>query len=201
VSRGTHRLVSRSPLLGLTVFLVLSAAALCAAACGDSEPATSTSVATVQETATSAAPSTVPATSPATSEQPPDTAPADTAPTETTAVSEVPVVELGNADNGHEVVLNPGDRVRINLKPYVNDQVKSVRWDYMPIVVQETDSGSEIISEVVVEAWLELEAAIVGPVTVRAAYEYPYGTVKTVWVAYLIVEEPEEEEEEAADGK
>jgi hypothetical protein len=188
----------------LTVFLVLSAAALCAAACGDSEPVTTTSIATVQETATSAVSSTVPATSPATSEQPTDTAPPDTAPldtvtTETTAVSGTSVVELGNADNGHEVVLNPGDRVRISLKPYVNDRVKSVRWEYMPIVVQETDSGSEIISEVVVEAWLELEAAIVGPVTVRAAYEYPYGTVKTVWVVYLIVEEPEEEEE--ADGK
>jgi Flp pilus assembly protein TadG len=184
----------------LAVLIVLSAAALSAAACGDSEPTTSASVATVQETATSAAPSTVPATGPATSEQPTDTAPTDTVTTtETTAASEAPVVELGNADNGHEVVLNPGDRVRITLNPYVNDFVKSVRWNYVPIVVQETDSGSEIISEVVVEAWLELEASILGPVTVRAEYEYPHGTVRTAWVVYLIVEEPEEEED--ADGK
>ena len=126
MSIGTHRLVTRKSLLGLTAFLVLSAAALCAAACGDSEPVTSTSIATVQETATSGVSSTVPATSPVTSEQPTDTAPPDTVATETAEVGAAPVVELGNADNGHEVVLNPGDRVRISLKPYVNDQVKSV---------------------------------------------------------------------------
>jgi hypothetical protein len=177
--------------MGSVALLVLSVVALCTTACGDDTPTTSTSVAAVAKTTTSTAPSATPTSSPTTEQT------ADTEVTETSVVSEVPAIELGNNDSGREVVLNLGDHVRIDLKPYINDQVKSVLWNYVPIVVQETDSGATVISDVVVECWLELEAVFTGPVTVRAEYEYPYGTVSTAWVVYLIVREPEEEAPEA----
>ena len=42
---------------------------------------------------------------------------------------------------------------------------------------------------------MELEATVVGPVSVRARYEYVSGIVATPWVCYLIVAEPEPETE------
>jgi hypothetical protein len=107
--------------------------------------------------------------------------------TETTTVSEPRALNLDESDNGREVALHVGDRVRIELKPNVNHRVRSVAWDFEPIVVQERDSGSEKAGDRVVGCWLELEAAVAGLVTVRAQYEYKFGTVKTTWVVYFRV--------------
>jgi hypothetical protein len=107
--------------------------------------------------------------------------------TETTAVSEPPALNLDNGDNGREVVLHVGERMRIDLTPKAVDRVQSVKWNYEPIVVQEKDSGADKANDAVVGAWLEVEAVVAGPATVRAAYEYPGGTVKTVWVVYVTV--------------
>lgn len=118
------------------------------------------------------------------------TLPAESPATETSAVGGSAVRTVGENDSGKEIILRVGDRVRIELQPFVNDRVKSVKWNYEPIVVREVDTGTEVVSDVVIECWLELEATIVGPVTVRAEYEYPYGTKQTAWVAYFIVREP-----------
>jgi len=103
---------------------------------------------------------------------------------------EAPAVLLGKAESGHEVFLQPGERVRVELKPYVGDRVKEVRWTYSPSdpeSVTEVDSGVDTISDIVVECWLELEAVTPGPVTVRAQYVYPNGTSRATWVIYLFV--------------
>lgn len=99
------------------------------------------------------------------------------------------VVYLDKEDFGRELRVRVGDHVRIDLKPYVGDRVNLVTWRFTPLVVREVDSGSEVISDVVVSAWLELEAVVAGPVTVRAEYHYPSGPLQTTWVAYLIVVE------------
>jgi hypothetical protein len=104
------------------------------------------------------------------------------------------LVYLGESDNGREVRLHVGDRVRIELEPKPSStRVRSVEWAFLPIVVQETDSGSTKVGDVLEESWLELEATVAGPVTVRARYEYESGVVITPWVCYLIVKEPEPE--------
>ena len=103
---------------------------------------------------------------------------------------ETPVVLLGKSESGHEVFLRPGERVRVELKPYVGDRVKEVRWNYSPSEpdsVTEVESGVDVIGGIVVECWLELEAVSSCPVTVRAEYVYPNGTSRTTWVIYLFV--------------
>ena len=106
------------------------------------------------------------------------------------------LVHLGEEDNGHEVRLHVGDRVRIELAPKPSTTgVRSVEWTFMPIVVQETDSGCTTTGDVLDECWLELETLVAGPVSVRARYEYASGAVVTPWVCYLIVTEPEPETE------
>lgn len=189
MSSGKCSFTQRASAMGLMVLLVVAVVALYAAACGDSTPATSTpttpsSVAVVDETTPVEETTTETIADSATTTQP-----AESQVTETSTSSGSSVRTLGENDSGREVVLKVGDRVRIELKPYVNDRVKSVLWNYVPIVVRETDTGTEVVSEVVIECWLELEAVVAGPVTVRAEYEYPYGTRQTAWVAYFIVRE------------
>jgi hypothetical protein len=115
---------------------------------------------------------------------------ASTAPTstETTTAGGAPLKYLGKKDTGHEVTLQVGDRVRIDLEPWVGDKVKSVRWDYRSGVVRKTDSGSQMAGKTVLASWLELQAAVAGPATVRAVYDYPDGTSRATWVVYLFVE-------------
>ncbi len=177
----------RSSVMGLIVLLALAVVAFSATACGDSTPAkstptTPTTAAAVDETTIAEVTTTEAITGGAITTQP-----TEGQVTETSTSSGSSVRTLGEDDSGHEVVLKVGDRVRIELQPYVNDRVKAVKWNYVPIVLRETDSGSDVVDDVMVECWLELEAAVAGPVTVRAEYEYPYGTRQTVWVAYFIV--------------
>jgi len=189
LSSGKHSFTPRASFVCLMVLLVVALVALCAVACGDSTPATSasttpTSAVVVDETTI------VEETTPETiSGIATTTEPTEGQVTEASTSGGSSVRTLGENDSGHEVVLKVGDRVRIELQPYVNDRVKSVKWDYEPIVVRETDSGTEVVSEVVIECWLELEAVVAGPATVRAEYEYPFGTRQTVWVGYFIVRE------------
>jgi hypothetical protein len=189
LSSRKHSFTPRASVMGLIVLLSVAVVALYAMACGDSTPATSapttpTSAAVVDENTTVEETTTESIAAGATTTQP-----TEGQVTESSISSGSSVRTLGENDSGHEVVLRVGDRVRIELQPYVNDRVKSVKWNYEPIVVRETDSGTDVVSDIVVECWLELEAVIAGPVTVRAEYEYPYGTQQTVWVAYFIVRE------------
>jgi hypothetical protein len=174
--------------MGLMVVVIVALVALCATACGDSasttsKPGTSTSVAAVTKTTA------VKETTTSVAEGATTTQPTESQATETSASSGPSVRTLGENDSGNEIVLRVGDRVRIELQPYVNDRVKAVEWNYEPLVVNEIDSGTEVVSDVVIECWLELEAVIAGPATVRAEFEYPYGTKQTTWVAYFIVRE------------
>jgi hypothetical protein len=109
--------------------------------------------------------------------------------TVTTSVGGTPLLYLAKKDTGHEEVLHVGDRVRIDLKPWKGDKIKSVEWDYRLGAVREVDSGSETAGSAVVASWLELEAVVAGPATVRAVYHYPDGTARATWVVYLFVEE------------
>jgi hypothetical protein len=189
LSRGKHSVRPRTLALALFVLLTVAVIAVCAVACGDSTPATSaaatpTSAAAVDETT-----AVEETTTESVADEVTTTQSTEGQVTDTSAGGTSSVRTLGENDSGHEIVLKVGDRVRIELQPYVNDRVKSVEWNYEPIVVRETDAGADVISDVVVECWLELEATIAGPVTVRAEYEYPYGTRQTAWVAYFIVRE------------
>jgi hypothetical protein len=109
--------------------------------------------------------------------------------TDVTTVSASSLLFLGQSDNGREVRLRVGDRVRIELEPNAGTLVRSVRWDFLPIVVEETDSGSEMAGDRVVNCWIELQATVAGPVTIRVQYEYRFGTISTPWVCYLVVTE------------
>jgi hypothetical protein len=112
-------------------------------------------------------------------------APTTTAPPSTT-VSVPPTRALGPADNGHEVRLRVGERVRIELQPQVKSGVRTVEWVFIPLVVRELDSGTEKVGDRVVKCWLELEAVTAGPVTVRARYGYEKLS-GAPWVCYLTV--------------
>jgi hypothetical protein len=180
VSKGTYRIAKGKSVMGVVLALVLAGLLLAVAACEDATPATSTSVAAVVETTATAAVTTEESTA-TTAESTATTV------TETTAVSEPPALNLDNSDNGREVVLHVGERMRIDLTPKALDRVQSVKWNYEPIVVQEKDSGADKANDAVVGAWLEVEAVVAGPVTIRATYEYPQGTVKTTWTVYVTV--------------
>jgi hypothetical protein len=185
VSKGTYRIAKGKSVMGVVLALVLAGLLLAVAACEEATPATSTSVAAVVETT---APVTTEESTATTAESTATTAESTaTTVTETTAVSEPPALNLDNSDNGREVVLHVGERMRIDLAPKALDRVQSVKWVYEPIVVQEKDSGADKANDAVVGAWLEVEAVVAGPVTIRATYEYPGGTVKTVWVVYVTV--------------
>lgn len=106
---------------------------------------------------------------------------------ETTPLAGSAVMVLGDRDDGHQVTLRAGERVRIELEPVITKKVIAVNWDYEPLVVRETDSGVETMGELVTKGWLEVEAVVAGNVTIRASYEYQSGTVKTVWAVYLEV--------------
>lgn len=111
--------------------------------------------------------------------------PTTTAPPPTTVVAP-PVRTLGASDNGHEIRLHVGDRVRIELEPKVTSRVRSVDWLFLPVVVRELDSGTEKAGERVVKCWLELEAVTSGPVTVRVRYGYEKVS-GTPWVCFFKV--------------
>lgn len=133
-----------------------------------------------------------PAGSTSTSESTTTTDEAPSTTVSTTADAVEPVASLNKGDSGHEVKLRVGDRVRVDLEPWAGDSITYVFWKFRPsdpVVVRVVDSGAEIIDGVVVTAWLELEATVAGPATVRALYEYPDGSTQAKWVAYLIVNE------------
>jgi hypothetical protein len=108
--------------------------------------------------------------------------------TEATAVSQSPVTYLGNKDDGHEVRLHVGDRVRVDLQPRADDRIKSLRWDYSPGVVREIGSDSVVADAILASSWLELQAVVAGKVTVKAEYEFPDGIIRVNWVVYIRVE-------------
>lgn len=112
-------------------------------------------------------------------------APTTTALPPTTVIAPV-IRALGASDNGDEIRVKVGDRVRIELEPRVRNGVRSVEWEFLPIVVRELDSGIEKTGDRVVRCWLELEALTAGPVTVRARYGYEKLT-SVPWVCYLTV--------------
>jgi hypothetical protein len=91
-------------------------------------------------------------------------------------------------DFGTQVLLHVGDRVRVVLEPKVTSGVRAVSWEFMPYVVQEVDSGADMVGDRVVKCWLELEAVTPGPVTVRAVYQYQVKT-DAKWVVYITVKE------------
>ncbi len=107
--------------------------------------------------------------------------------TPTSTVGVTPVAYLDRGDSHTQIVLHVGERVRVDLQPWLGDNVKTVRWTYLPGVVRETDSGSQLVGSAVSACWLELEAVATGRATVRAVYVYPNGTSSSKWVAYLIV--------------
>ncbi len=165
-------------MIRLAVVLVLSVVVLIGTGCGGSA---STTLATTAAGEPAAEAPTVSSDS--------TTLPVESTDVEVTTTAEAPDILLGAADSHDDLKVKVGERVRIVLKPYVNDSVKAVKWDYVPIVVREVDSGTRVIEGVVVEAWLEVEAVVAGPVTVRALYEYSHGSARATWVAYLIVSE------------
>ncbi len=103
-----------------------------------------------------------------------------------TTVSDSPARALGKSDNGHEFRLHVGERVRIELEPQATSGVRTVEWEFVPIVVRQLDSGVEKVGDRVVKCWLELEAVTAGPVTVRARYGYKVLS-GAPWVCYLTV--------------
>jgi hypothetical protein len=182
--KRTCRIPPRKRIIYVVLALVFAGLLLAVVACEESTPASSaaSTVAVVEETTSTAG------VAPVTSEESTTTAVTETVTTtETVTATEAPTIQLDDADNGTEVVLHVGERMRIDLKPSVNDRVKSVEWTYEQIVVKETDSGTDKVGDVVTGAWLEVEGVVAGPVTIRASYEYPYGTVKTVWAVYVEV--------------
>jgi hypothetical protein len=107
---------------------------------------------------------------------------------ETAPTGQDPDVLLGMDDFGTQVLLHVGDRVRVVLEPKVTSGVRAVSWEFMPYVVQEVDSGADMVGDRVVKCWLELEAVTPGPVTVRAVYQYQVKT-DAKWVVYITVKE------------
>jgi hypothetical protein len=107
--------------------------------------------------------------------------------TSTSVAGGSPARYLGKSDFGDVVTLRVGDRVRIDLQPWVGDKVKSVEWDYRRSLAQEIDSGTQMVDGAVVASWVELQAVAAGRVTVRANYHYPNGSSKAIWVVYLLV--------------
>jgi hypothetical protein len=110
--------------------------------------------------------------------------------TTSSTVGSGPVASLDRDDSGTQVKFRVGERVLVEMEPWVGDKVTEVIWEFRPSdpnVVRIVDSGSEVEGGVVVRAWLELEGAAAGPVTLRANYEYPNGTAQAKFVAYLIV--------------
>jgi hypothetical protein len=103
-----------------------------------------------------------------------------------TTVGAAPARLLGGSDNGHEIRLNVGERLRIELEPKRSSRVRTVEWEFTPIVLRQTDSGVEKAGDRVVKCWLELEAVTAGPVTVRVRYGYRVLS-GAPWVCYLIV--------------
>ena len=115
-----------------------------------------------------------------------------TSTTTNTTASTRPLRHLGRHDFGRAVHLRVGEAVRIELQPGAGGKVDAVGWRYTPstqVVVRQADSGAEVVGGVVKEAWLELEAATAGAVTVRGEYRYPDGSIVATWVVYLIVTE------------
>jgi hypothetical protein len=177
--RGTRSAGPGRAVTGWALVSVLVSLLLAATACEDLS-STSPTAAVVAETATTA---TIPV---AATQSVPDVSATTTVPPSALA-DEPPAVLLDEGDYGREVRLQVGDRVRIELKPTVDDRVSSVEWKYEALIVQEKDSGSSKVSDRVVGCWLELEALATGRVTVRVGYEDIYGTLRIEWVGYLEV--------------
>jgi hypothetical protein len=106
-----------------------------------------------------------------------------------TSTAGEPDFYLDKDDFGHEVRLQVGERVRIDLTVRPNEKVVSVEWRYEPIIVRQIDSGTTEVDGVVTKCWLELEAVAAGHVTVRTIYERSDDTTKAAWVIYLAVAE------------
>lgn len=187
MSKGTCSQVARYSAMGLMVLVALSLVVMCAVACSDVEEATPTSAAVAEDVATSEATAETTEGTEATEVTEATTATTEAAVTETTAAGPAPSIFLDKDNFGAEIKMTVGERARVDLKPWIGDEVEDVRYEFTSICAKQVDAGTEVIEGIVTEAWMEFEAIVEGPCSIRAFYELPDGTSAAKWVVYVRV--------------